>query len=93
MQSAKSLQEAEEPGGRASAPESVRLPYYYSDSCRVIDFERFISNKCKEKFRLIKKLTIFFEGLYQVKDYYKKIDINWESLEEEKFIEEVWRST
>lgn len=67
--------------------------YYYSDSCRVIDFERFISNKCKEKFRLIKKLTIFFEGLYQVKDYYKKIDINWESLEEEKFIEEVWRST
>ena len=61
---------------------------YYSDSCRVTDFDRFISNGCIEKFRRVKKLTIFFEGGYRLKDYWKKFYNDWESLEEEEFFQE-----
>ena len=63
---------------------------YYADSCRVTDFDRFISNRSTEMFRRIKKLTIFFEGLYSLYDYGKKIYMNWESLEEEEFFREAW---
>lgn len=66
-------------------------PVYYADSCRVPDFERFISNKYKENLRLLKKLTIFFEGLYQLEDHLDKIEINLKSLSEENFFQEVWR--
>ena len=63
---------------------------HYADSCRVPDFDRFISSKCKENFRLIRKLTIFFEGLYKLEDYLNKIDRNLKRLDEDDFFQEVW---
>ena len=36
---------------------------YYSNSCRIPHFDRFISSNYKEKFKQIKKLTIFFQSL------------------------------
>ena len=63
---------------------------YYADSCRVTDFDRFVSNRYLEKFRRVKKLTIFFEGLYRLNSYPNKIHWDWESLEREKFFQEAW---
>ena len=66
---------------------------YYSDSCRIFDLDRFISSAYKEKFRLIKKLTIYFKSycLYRKFSYYPE---NWEEnlkiLKEETFFQEVW---
>lgn len=65
-------------------------PVYYSDSCRVTDFDRFISNQHTEKFRRIKKLAIFFEGLYQLKNCDEYVRLDWTGLEEEKFFREAW---
>lgn len=66
-------------------------PIFYSDSCRVPDFDRFISSKHKVKFELLKKLTIYFEGLCQFEDYLDRRDINMEKVYEENFVQEVWR--
>ena len=64
-------------------------PVYYADSCRVPDFDRFISSNYKENLKLLRKLTISHKGLYQLKDYVDKIEINLESLDQENFLREV----
>ena len=38
-------------------------PVHYTDSCRVPDFDRFISNNYKENLKLLRKLKISFKGL------------------------------
>ena len=66
---------------------------YYSDSCRVPDLDRFISSPYKEKFRLIKKLSIYFKSycLYRKFNFFPR---NWEEnlkfLKEEEFFRETW---
>ena len=66
---------------------------YYSDSCRISDVDRFISSAYKEKFRLVKKLTIYFKGLCFM-DKFKYRPENWEEnlkfLKEEEFFRETW---
>lgn len=62
-----------------------------SNSFRVPDFDRFISSKYKNNFRLVKKLAIYFQGLYSLKNYVYKIEMNQKSLAKEDFFQEVWR--
>lgn len=65
-------------------------PIYYADSCRVPDFDRFISSNCLKTFRLIKKLTIFFEGLYKLENYLSKLNGNLDRIDEDDFLQEAW---
>lgn len=64
-------------------------PVYYTDSCRVPDFDRFISSSYKEKLRQLKKLTIFFEGSCMLVDYEGKIELDPENLDKDYFFYEV----
>ena len=65
---------------------------YYSNSCRVPDFERFISSKYKENFKLLRKLMITFEGLYRLENYrWDRNHIRIDPTTEKRFLQEVWR--
>lgn len=64
---------------------------YYSNSCRVPDFGRFISSKYKEPFRSLKKLTFFFEGINQLPIDLKRREISVKTHRQKSFFQEVWR--
>lgn len=66
-------------------------PVHYSDTCRVPDFERFISNKYKVNLKLLRKLTIFFEGLYRLENYWDRNHLRIDPMSEKRFLQEVWR--
>ena len=66
---------------------------YYSDSCRIPDLRRLISSPYKQKFRLIKKLAVYFKG-YSLHDKFNFRPENWlenlKFLKEETFFKETW---
>lgn len=64
-------------------------PIYYVDSCRVPRFDRFISSNYKENFKLLKKLTIFFEG-GQPLNYLSKIELDPKYVDSGTFFQESW---
>ena len=63
---------------------------YYADSCRVLNFDRFISNY-KGNLKRLRRLTIYFKGLYWIVDYHEKIYVNLDSLRDEMFFKETWK--
>ena len=58
---------------------------YYSDSCRVLYFSRFISNRHERILNGIRKLTIYFESLYPLSVYRKRF--RFEDLDQEHFFD------
>ena len=62
---------------------------HYADSCRVPDFDRFISSRYKENLRQLRKMTIFFEGSCMLEDYEDKIELDPENLDLNYFFWEV----
>ena len=63
---------------------------YYPDSCRIPNFNQFISSKQKENFKSIRKLTIYFKGLCILKEYPSLVEVDLKSLKKENFFKEVW---
>lgn len=53
---------------------------FYADSCRIPDFERFISNAGKEHFQRVRKLAIYFQDLKAIFNALDRLEIDLSQL-------------